>query len=218
MADEVIELGSIRIGGGEIMAKSKGGTLAGGRAANRAVGRTVDSLARRHAAMSGSHGFGNFSRQDLGRFGQQSMLGGLIPAQAKPVPVILGTVVGVGVNSAASRLLESPKVGINANPLLSRVLLTGAGILTHVMFKKDFTLGFMVGQFPGLVDAGVSALMDMALGETTGMEGVRGADMGRMSRQALAELQALRRQLESAGAPAQGQSSQLPMGMRAQAA
>lgn len=226
---------------------NKAGPGAGPRTASLNLGRQVDAaidvLARRRAGLSGAGprpglgrpglghggypssfarpGFGNFARHELGSFGRASFLGQLVPASVKPVPVILGTVVGVGFNSAASRVLESPKVGINANPLLARVLLAGGGVLLHVLAKTDFTLGFMVGQFPGLIDAGVTALMDMVMGESPAVAGLHGQDLAGVSREALAELQALRRRLESPApmAEAQGaQAQQLPMAVRAQAA
>jgi hypothetical protein len=211
MADEVIEMGAFE--GGRKMASRKGGGL------ERQVDRAVNMLARERAGLGsragfGRPGFGNIRREELaGRFGHESFLGAIIPKQVKPVPVILGTVVGVGVNSAVGRLLESPAVGINANPLLARVLLAGAGVLGHIALKTDFTLGFMVGQFPGLIDAGVSAIMDMALGETS-LAGA-GNGLGVASQETLNELRALRRKLEGEGATGQGA---VPMGLRARAA
>jgi hypothetical protein len=206
MADEVIEMGAFE--GGRKMASRKGGGL------ERQVDRAVNMLARERAGLGSRAGFGNIRREELaGRFGHESFLGAIIPKQVKPVPVILGTVVGVGVNSAVGRLLESPAVGINANPLLARVLLAGAGVIGHIALKTDFTLGFMVGQFPGLIDAGVSAIMDMALGETS-LAGA-GNGLGVASQETLNELRALRRKLEGEGATGQGA---VPMGLRARAA
>lgn len=207
MADEVIEMGSFR--GGDTMVKTKG-------ALARHVGRTQGSLARK-AGLAGfaRPGFGNLKKAQLsGGFAGKSMMAGLIPQQVRPVPVIMGTVVGVGLNSAVSRLLESPKIGLNANPLLARAGLAVAGVLTHVLFRTNFTLGVMIGQFPALIDAGVSALMDMVLGETTVLRGASPA-MGRVSQEALSELSALRKKLE-ATAPAA--AATLPMGVRAKAA
>lgn len=233
MADEVLELGNIH--GGTRMSTKKG-PGAGPRTASLNLGRQVDAaidvLARRRAGLSGGPGrpgpssfarpgFGNFARHELGSFGRASFLGQLVPPSVKPVPVILGTVVGVGFNSAASRVLESPRVGINANPLLARVLLAGGGVLLHVLVKSDFTLGFMVGQFPGLIDAGVTALMDMVMGESPAVAGLHGQDLAGVSREALAELQALRRRLESPGPMSEAQAAQpqqLPMAVRATAA
>jgi len=169
----------------------------------RVVDRASDLLARRGPGS----GLGGFARPGFGNirhgegFGQRSMLQGIIPENAKPVPVILGTVVGVGLNTVISRLLESPKVGLRLNPLLARVILAAAGVVTHVVAKKNFTLGLMIGQFPALVDAGVSALMDMALGETVGVAGLRAENMGRINQEALQELSSLRKQLEE-GRPA----------------
>lgn len=212
MADEVIELGNFE--GGRNMAKGAGSA----RGLGRHVDRAVEMLARRGAGLGARSsfarpGFGNIRREELsGRFGQDNFLGKVIPDKVKPVQMILGTVVGVGLNSAAGRLLESPQVGIGLNPLASRVILAGVGVIQHVLLKKDFTLGVMVGQFPGLIDAGVSAIMDMALGETT-LAGA-GAGMGHASKEALSELRALRRQLEGSG----GAPAAVPMGLRAGAA
>lgn len=210
---------------------AKAGSRAGGKTASLNLGRQVDAaidvLARRRAGLSGAgqgfarHGFGNFGRHEMGRFGQTNFLGALVPPSVKPVPVILGTVVGVGFNSAVSRVLESPKIGIKVNPLLGRVLLAGGGVLLHVIAKSDFTLGFMVGQFPGLIDAGVTAIMDMALGESPAIKGLEGQDLAGVSKEALAELQALRRKLESPGPMSEvqaGKPGQLPLAIRATAA
>jgi hypothetical protein len=214
MADEVIELGNFRGGHGMSSKKGAGAALAGKTVQlnlGRQIDQAIDLLARRKAggSLSGASrpggksgfarpGFGNFRSGQLGGFGSKSLLGGFIPSEVKPVPMILGTVVGVGVNSAVSRLLESPKIGINMNPLLAKVILAGGGVILHAVAKTNFTLGFMLGQFPGLIESGVSALMDMALGETTSMRGLAGdEDISGISKQALAELQALRRKLES---------------------
>lgn len=225
MADEVIEFGGFH-GGHGMSSKKAPMSAARGAGASRLgsqVNSAIDTLARRRAGLAGTGfgrpGFGNFGRHELGGFGQRSFLGALIPPTVRPVPVILGTVVGVGFNSAASRVLESPRVGIEANPLLARVLLAGGGVLLHVLARTDFTLGFMIGQFPGLIDAGVTALMDMALGESPAVAGLSGQDLRGVSREALAELQALRRKLESPASMQSGaQPSALPMGLRAQAA
>lgn len=192
-----------------------------GSATRAQVDRAVQMLARERAGLAGGHGrpsFGNLRREELsGRFGGgQSVMGALVPATVKPVPVILGTLTGVALNSGVGRLLESPAVGINANPLLSRVSLAVAGVLAHVLVRKDFTLGIMVGQLPGLIDAAVSAGMDLLLGEGSAMQGA-GANMGQQSREALAELQALRRTLEGTPAPAAG-NAQIPLALRARAA
>lgn len=196
MADEVIEMGSYR-GRQDMAGKSAG-----------AVKRAQDSLARRGP---GPSGLGGFARPGFGNIrDQHSMLSGIIPREAKPVPVILGTTVGVAFNSAISRLMESTKIGIKANPLLSRVILATAGVLTHVAFKKNFTLGFMIGQFPALIDAGVSAGMDMILGETAGVHGLQGGNMGRVNQEALAELALLRKRLEESGGQATAPKGQLP--------
>lgn len=209
MANEVIEMGSFR--GGDTMVKRKGsGSL------TRSVSRTQGSLARKAGLAGGPSrpGFGNLKREHLSGFAGKSMLSGIIPQQVKPVPVIMGTVVGVGLNSAVSRLLESPKVGLMANPLLARTGLALGGVLLHVLAKTNFTLGLMIGQFPALIDAGVSALMDMVLGETTALRGAS-PSMGKVSQEALAELQALRRRLESTQPAA---AAQVPIGVRAKQA
>lgn len=188
------------------------------------IDRALDNLSPRKAGLAGRPGFGrpgfgNFRAGELGGFGQRSFLGELVPSSVKPVPVILGTVIGVGFNTAVGRLLESPRVGVGANPLLSRVLLAGGGVVLHVLARTDFTLGFMLGQFPGLIEAGVGAVMDMALGETHAMKGLSGGqEMGALSRQALAELQALRRRLEAPAGQAGDQGGAVPMHLRAQAA
>jgi hypothetical protein len=236
MADEVIELGTFR-GGLGMSGKNKAGASLAGKTVQFNLGRQIDQaidlLARRKAggglsgssAPRGGHvrsgfarpGFGNLRRGELGgSFGSRSLLSGFIPREVNPVPVILGTVVGVGVNSAVSRLLESPRIGIRANPLLSKVILAGGGVILHALAKTNFTLGFMLGQFPGLIESGVSALMDMALGEARPLAGLSGdGDISGISKQALSELQALRRKLES---PAGGEAAPaVPMHLRAAA-
>jgi hypothetical protein len=238
MAEEVIELGTYRGGSGMVDKKKGAGAGLAGKSVQLNLGSRIDEaidlLARRKAGGLagprpglGGHarpgfarpGFGNFRSGELGgAFGSRSFLGAVIPPQVKPVPVILGTVVGVGFNSAVGRLLTSPRVGINANPLLAKVLLAGGGVVLHVLAKTNFTLGFMLGQFPGLIEAGVSAIMDMALGESEALRGLGAAgDISGISKQALAELQALRRKLESP-VGMESQPAGVPMGVRAQAA
>jgi hypothetical protein len=210
VADEIIEMGTIR--GGDTMGNKKGGSTLAGR-----VSAAQRAMAHR-AGLAGGFarpGFGNLRASQLSGFAGKSMMAGLIPNEVKPVPVIVGTVVGVGLNSAAARLLESPKVGINANPLLARSGLAVVGVIAHALLRTNFSLGLMIGQFPALVDAGVSALMDMVLGETTALRGASAASMGRISQEALSELQSLRKRLD-ATTPAS--SASVPMGVRAKAA
>jgi len=57
--------------------------------------------------------------------------------------------------------------------------------------------------------------MDMVLGETTALRGASAASMGRISQEALSELQSLRKRLD-ATTPAS--SASVPMSVRAKAA
>lgn len=184
---------------------------------SRQIARAQSSLARRAGLAGGvtRPGFGNLRRKGHSGFAGKSLLAGIIPSEVKPVPVIMGVGVGVGFSTVVARLLESPRLGIGMNPLLARsgMLLTG-GVL-HALFQGNFTLGFFVGQVPALIDIGVSWVMDQFLGEQTVMKGAS-AGMGKVSQEALAELQNLRKKLDATPAPAA--PGKVPMGVRAKAA
>jgi len=120
-----------------------------------------------------------------------SFLAGFVPTTLQPLPFMGSFVGGTGLAVGLSRGLDKL---VDLNPLITTGGITALALSAHLLLKKDWTFGLLLGTAPVLIEQGVNALFDLLWGDEEAALPMKpaqaGAQMGvNVTRKSMEEIQ-----------------------------